>query len=207
MVTSEMMFIVKENETIDALRLQDFKIILQMLRPEVVDNEFAISCVIDFFYFLYLEDVPSINPKATAIFVARKKYLEWVMQTEEFEGVKVSTVNKKDKSLIVAVLIVNAIIDVYLTIIKQYSEKDIQLINRFTGYKGTIFTAPFLRGTDYPNKFLTLEMDICENVVKVLREEQDLVIEEIQEFLGELLQAEEELFRNISVPFASNKTK
>ena len=47
-------------------------------------------------------------------------------------------------------------------------------------------------------------MDICENVVKVLREEQDSVIEEIQDFLGELLQTEEELFSNISVPFASD---
>ena len=76
MITSEIVFSVKGNETIDALRLQDFKFIFQMLRPEVIDNEFAISCVVDIFYYLYLEDVPSINPKAAAIFVARNNYLD-----------------------------------------------------------------------------------------------------------------------------------
>jgi len=202
MVTSEIMFIVKENETIDALGLQDFKIILQMLRPEVIDNEFAVSCVVDIFYYLYFEDVPSINPEAAAIFVARKTYLDWVMQTEEFKHFKLKTVNKKDKSLIVAVLIMNAIIDVYLPVLRQYSNEEIQLLTRFTGYKTTIFTAPFLQDTDYPQKFLTLEMDICTKVIQALEKDHDTVIEEIQDFLAELLQMEEGLFNNIDVPFA-----
>ena len=202
MVTSEIMFIVKENETMDALGLQDYNVLFQMLRPEVIGNEFAISCVVDIFYYFYLEDEPSINPEAAEIFVARKNYLDWVMQTEEFKRLKVNTINNKDKSLIVAVQIVNAITDVYLPIIKQYSKEDIQLVKRFTGYKATIFTAPFLQDTDYPQKFLTLEMDICTKVIQALEEERDTLMKEMNYFLNELLHTEKELFDNIGVPFA-----
>ena len=128
MVANDLMFIVKENETIDSLGLQDYHVLLQMLRPEVIDNEFAINCVVDIFYYLYLEELPSINQQAAKIFVARKNYIDWVMQTKEFEQLKVKTLNKKDKSLIVSVQIVNAIVDAYLTVIKQYSDEDIQLV-------------------------------------------------------------------------------
>ena len=202
MVANDLMFIVKENETIDSLGLQDYHVLLQMLRPEVIDNEFAISCVVDIFYYLYLEDVPSINQDAAAIFVARKNYIDWVMQTKEFECLKVKTVNQKDKSLIVAVQIVNAIIDAYLTVIKQYSDEEIQLVNRFTGYKATIFTAPFLQDTDYPHKFLTLELSICKKVIRALEEDRATIIKEIQCFLDELLNVENKLFDNMVVPFS-----
>ena len=153
-------------------------------------------------YYLYFEDVPSINQDAAAIFVARKNYIDWVMQTKEFEQLKVKTLNKKDKSLIVAVQIVNAIVDAYLTVIKQYSDEEIQLVNRFTGYKATIFTAPFLQDTDYPHKFLTLELSICKKVIQALEENRTTIIKEIQCFLDELLNVENKLFDNMVVPFS-----
>ena len=207
MVANEIMFILKENETIDVLGLQDFHVLFQMLRPEVTDNGFAINSVVDIFYYFYLEDIPSINPNVAAIFVARKNSLDWVMQTEDFKRLKEKTVNNKDKSLIVAIQIVNAIIDAYLVVKKQYSNEDIQLINRFTRYKNTIFTAQFLQKIDYHQKFLMLEIDICSKVIEMLEEERDTVIKEIEYFLSALLHAEKELFDNIDVPFVTKSSK
>ena len=54
-MANDLMFIVKEDETVDALGLQEFEVIFHMIRPEFLDNEFAKSCVIDiFYYFLYV---------------------------------------------------------------------------------------------------------------------------------------------------------
>lgn len=207
MVTDEILFLVEENESIEALELQDYNILLQMLRPEYIDNAFAISCVVDIFYYLYFKDVPSINSKAANIFVARKKYLDWVMQTKEFESLKVITVNKKDKSLLVSVHIVNAVIDAYFKVIKQYSNEDIQLITRYLGHKATIFSAPFLHDTNYPSKLVRLETEVCEKVVQTLMEDPDTIIKEIQNFMDELLNIEKELFDRFDVPFTINYQK
>ncbi len=202
MIEDQMMFIVKEDEKVDALGLQDFHVLFHMLRPEVIDNEFAKNCVIDIFYYLYFENVPCINPDVASIFIARKSYLDWVMQTKEFECLKVKTINKKDKSLLFSVQIANAIIDAYRTIIKQYSIEDIQLINRFTGYKVKLFTASFLQETDYPERFVLLETEVCEKVIQELENHRDTFIKEIQSFGDALFLAEKEIFDNIDVPFA-----
>ena len=202
-----MMFIVEEDQTVDALGLQDYNVLFQMIRPEFIDNAFAINCVIDIFYYLYLEDVPAIDSNAASFFVARKAYLDWVMRTEEFDRLKVKTVNKKDKSLLVAVHIVNAIIDTYLTVIKQYSNEDIQLIHRFLGYKVTIFSAEFLQDTNYPSRLVKLETEICQKVVQTLMINRFSIMKEIQEFFNELLSIEKELFYNFDVPFTIRSSK
>ncbi len=204
---TEMIFIVEEDQTVDALGLQDYSVLFQIIRPEFIDNAFAINCVIDIFYYLYLEDVPAIDTNAASFFVARKAYLDWAMQTEELERLKVKTVNKKDKSLLVAVHIVNAISDVYLTVIKQYSNEDIQLINRFLGHKVTIFSADFLQDTNYPSRLEKLETEICKKVVQTLEQDRVSIMKEIQEFFNELLRIEKELFDNFEVPFTIRSFK
>jgi len=200
-MTNELMFIVKEDETVEKIGLQEFEVIFHMIRPEFLDNEFVISCVIDIFYYFYLEEVPLFNEKETEIYIARKNYLEWVMQTEEFKPIKKHTVNKKDKSLLVSVHIYNALLDTYLKVIKQYPKEDIQLIHRFTGYKKKLFTASFLQDTDYPKKYLALELDIAKNVIRGLEEERETIIREVSHFLEVLMQHETDLFANIAVPF------
>ena len=200
-MANELMFIVKEEETVEKIGLQEFEVIFHMIRPDFLDNEFVKSCVIDIFYYFYLEDVPSFNEKATEIYIARKNYLEWVMQTKEFKDIKKNTINKKDKSLLVSVHIYNALLDVYLKVIKLYSKEDIQLIHRFTGYKKKLFTASFLQDTDYPQKYLALELEIAKNVVCGLEEESETIISEVVHFLEELLQHETGLFANMEVPF------
>ena len=195
------MFIVKEDETVEKIGLQEFEVILHMIRPEFLDNEFVISCVIDIFYYFYLEEVPLFNKKETEIYIARKNYLEWVMQTEEFKPIKKHTVNKKDKSLLVSVHIYNALLDTYLKVIKQYPKEEIQLIHRFTGYKSKLFSASFLQDTDYPKKYLALELDIAKNVIRGLEEERETIIREVNHFLEVLMQHETDLFANIAVPF------
>ena len=201
MDAKEMMFLVEENQTIDALALQEFNVIFHMLRPQFIDNFFATNLVVDIFYYLYLEDVPAINSNAASIFVARKTYLDWIMQTKKIEHLKEKTVNKKDKSLIVSVHIVNAIIDAYLIIVKQYSKEDIQFINRFLGHKAAIYSASFLQDQNYPQKLLTLETEICQKVVRSIEENKEAIIKEINLFLEEVLLIEKELFHNIDVPF------
>ena len=200
-MANELMFIVQENETIDALGLQEYEVIFHMLRPEFLDNEFVISCVIDIFYYFYLEDVPPFNKSDTEIYVARKSYLEWVMQIEEFKNIKNNTINKKDKSLLVSVHIYNALLDVYIKVIKLYPKEDIQLIHRFTGYKSKLFTASFLQDTDYPQRYLAIEQDIAKSVIQGLEEERETIISEVVHFLEELLQHEKVLFANMDVPF------
>ena len=200
-MTNELMFIVKEDETVEKIGLQEFEVIFHMIRPEFLDNEFVISCVIDIFYYFYLEEVPLFNEKETEIYIARKNYLEWVMQTEEFKPIKKHTVNKKDKSLLVSVHIYNALLDTYLKVIKQYPKEDIQLIHRFTGYKSKLFSASFLQDTDYPKKYLALELDIAKNVIRGLEEERETIIREVNHFLEVLMQHETDLFANIAVPF------
>ena len=200
-MANDLMFIVKEDETVDALGLQEFEVIFHMIRPEFLDNEFVISCVIDIFYYFYLEEVPLFNEKETEIYIARKNYLEWVMQTEEFKPIKKHTVNKKDKSLLVSVHIYNALLDTYLKVIKQYPKEEIQLIHRFTGYKSKLFSASFLQDTDYPKKYLALELDIAKNVIRGLEEERETIIREVNHFLEVLMQHETDLFANIAVPF------
>ena len=200
-MTNELMFIIKEEETVEKIGLQEFEVIFHMIRPEFLDNEFVISCVIDIFYYFYLEEVPLFNEKETEIYIARKNYLEWVMQTEEFKPIKKHTVNKKDKSLLVSVHIYNALLDTYLKVIKQYPKEDIQLIHRFTGYKSKLFSASFLQDTDYPQKYLALELDIAKNVIRGLEEERETIIREVGHFLEALLQHETDLFANIAVPF------
>ena len=200
-MANDLLFIVKENETVDALGLLDYEVIFHMLRPEFLDNEFVISCVIDIFYYFYLEDVPSFNEKATEIYIARKTYLEWVMQTEEFKPIKEYTVNKKDKSLLVSVHIYNALLDVYIKVIKLYPKEDIQLIHRFTGYKSKLFKASFLQDTDYPQRYLALEQDIAKSVIRGLEAEREKIISEVIHFLEELLQHETMLFANMDVTF------
>ena len=200
-MSNELMFIVKEDETVEKIGLQEFEVIFHMIRPEFLDNEFVISCVIDIFYYFYLEEVPLFNEKETEIYIARKNYLEWVMQTEEFKPIKKHTVNKKDKSLLVSVHIYNALLDTYLEVIKQYPKEDIQLIHRFTGYKSKLFSASFLQDTDYPQKYLALELDIAKNVIRCLEEERETIIREVGHFLEALLQHETDLFANIAVPF------
>ena len=200
-MANKLVFIVKEDETVDALGLQDYEVIFHMLRPEFLDNEFVKSCVIDIFYYFYLEDVPTFNKSDTEIYVARKSYLEWVMQIEEFKHIKKNTINKKDKSLLVSVHIYNALLDVYLKLIKQYPKEDIQLIHRFTGYKKKLFTASFLQDTDYPKKYLALELDIAKSVICGLEEERETIISEVSHFLEALMQHETDLFANIAIPF------
>ena len=200
-MANELMFIVKEEETVDKIGLQEFEVIFHMIRPDFLDNEFVKSCVIDIFYYFYLEDVPSFNEKATEIYIARKNYLEWVMQTKEFKDIKKNTINKIDKSLLVSVHIYNALLDVYLKVIKLYPKEDIQLIHRFTGYKSKLFSASFLQNTDYPKKYLALEHDIAKSVIRGLEEERETIISEVSHFLGELLQHETDLFANIAIPF------
>ena len=200
-MTNELMFIVKEDETVEKIGLQEFEVIFHMIRPEFLDNEFVISCVIDIFYYFYLEEVPLFNEKETEIYIARKNYLEWVMQTEEFKPIKKHTVNKKDKSLLVSVHIYNALLDTYLKVIKQYPKEEIQLIHRFTGYKSKLFSASFLQDTDYPKKYLALELDIAKNVIRGLEEERETIIREVNHFLEVLMQHETDLFANIAVPF------
>ena len=200
-MTNELMFIVKEDETVEKIGLQEFEVIFHMIRPEFLDNEFVISCVIDIFYYFYLEEVPLFNEKETEIYIARKNYLEWVMQTEEFKPIKKHTVNKKDKSLLVSVHIYNALLDTYLKVIKQYPKEDIQLIHRYTGYKSNLFSASFLQDTDYPQKYLALELDIAKNVIRGLEEERETIIREVNHFLEVLMQHETDLFANIAVPF------
>ena len=200
-MANDLLFTVKENETVDALGLLDYEVIFHMLRPEFLDNEFVISCVIDIFYYFYLEEVPLFNEKETEIYIARKNYLEWVMQTKEFNHIKKNTINKKDKSLLVSVHIYNALLDTYLKVIKQYPKEDIQLIHRFTGYKKKLFTASFLQDTDYPQKYLALELDIAKNVIRGLEEERETIIREVSHFFEALLQHETDLFANIAVPF------
>ena len=75
-MTNELMFIIKEEETVEKIGLQEFEVIFHMIRPEFLDNEFVISCVIDIFYYFYLEEVPLFNEKETEIYIARKNYLE-----------------------------------------------------------------------------------------------------------------------------------
>ena len=200
-MTNELMFIIKEEETVEKIGLQEFEVIFHMIRPEFLDNEFVISCVIDIFYYFYLEEVPLFNKKETEIYIARKNYLEWVMQTEEFKPIKKHTVNKKDKSLLVSVHIYNALLDTYLKVIKQYPKEEIQLIHRFTGYKSKLFSASFLQDTDYPKKYLALELDIAKNVIRGLEEERETIIREVNHFLEVLMQHETDLFANIAVPF------
>lgn len=200
-MANELMFIVKEEETVEKIGLQEFEVIFHMIRPDFLDNEFVKSCVIDIFYYFYLEDVPSFNEKATEIYIARKNYLEWVMQTKEFKDIKKNTINKIDKSLLVSVHIYNALLDVYLKVIKLYPKEDIQLIHRFTGYKSKLFSASFLQNTDYPKKYLALEHDIAKSVIRGLEEERETIISEVSHFLGELLQHETDLFANIAIPF------
>ena len=200
-MANELMFIVKEEETVEKIGLQEFEVIFHMIRPDFLDNEFVKSCVIDIFYYFYLEDVPSFNEKATEIYIARKNYLEWVMQTKEFKDIKKNTINKIDKSLLVSVHIYNALLDVYLKVIKLYPKEDIQLIHRFTGYKSKLFSASFLQNTDYPKKYLALEHDIAKSVIRGLEEERETIISEVSHFLDELLQHETDLFANIAVPF------
>ena len=200
-MTNELMFIIKEEETVEKIGLQEFEVIFHMIRPEFLDNEFVISCVIDIFYYFYLEEVPLFNEKETEIYIARKNYLEWVMQTEEFKPIKKHTVNKKDKSLLVSVHIYNALLDTYLKVIKQYPKEEIQLIHRFTGYKSKLFSASFLQDTDYPKKYLALELDIAKNVIRGLEEERETIIREVNHFLEVLMQHETDLFANIAVPF------
>lgn len=201
MVVNEMLFLVGEDQTVDALGLQNYDVLFHMVRPQFIDNLFVTNCLLDVFYYLYLEDVPAIDSDAASIFVARKAYLDWVMQTEEFKRLKVNTIGKKDKSLIVSVQIVNAIIDAYLKVIKQFTDEDVQLINRFMGHKATLYSATFLQDQSYPDKLSTLETEVCQKVVCSLEQDRESIIKEIGYFFDDLLLIEKKMFDNIEVPF------
>lgn len=195
----ERLFIIEEPYSYENLHLDDFEAIHYLIRPTFIDSPFTTNCVIDFFYFYYMDKIPELHEGYTKIYLARKTYLDWLIKEPMLDLCRAITKGNKSLSLLAAVLSVNVVCDAYEVIAKDFNQDQIRFLERFMGYKEQLLK------TELEAQYSELELSVTEKVVEYINTNCSNCVSEVKQFINEFSIIQQESFQTVKTPFRMMK--